>query len=147
MSLGAPIGSLFMHLAVKYAASKGVVLVAAAGNNGRSVEYPASYDDVIAVAASDSSDRIADFSGRGSKVEFIAPGVDVKSTVPGGGYELMSGTSMASPHMTGLAALAVAQGASNVGEVRAMLKKAAKSMGLKQAEQGSGIVDAALIGR
>ena len=147
MSLGAPIGSVFMHLAIDYAHARGVTLVAAAGNNGKFVEYPAAYSDVIAVAASDSSDHIASFSSRGSKVEFIAPGVDVFSTVPGGQYDTYSGTSMATPHMTGLAALAVAHGASSPDAVRAALHRAARSIGLAPNLQGSGLVDAALLVR
>ena len=147
MSLGAPIGTVFMRLAVKYAASKGVVVVAAAGNNGGSVGYPAGYPDTIAVSASDSSDHIADFSSRGPRVEFIAPGVGVKSSVPGGKYDFYDGTSMATPHVTGLAALAVARGASGLDEVRAVLKRSAKSIGLKPSEEGAGMIDAGLVVR
>ncbi len=147
MSLGAPIGSVFMHLAIKYARSRGVTLVAAAGNNGKYVEYPGAYDEVIAVAASDVRDQIASFSSRGGKVELIAPGVDVLSTVPNGGYDTYSGTSMATPHVTGLAALAVARGASSPDAVRAALHRAARSIGLAPTEQGRGLVDAALLVR
>lgn len=147
MSLGAPIGSVFMKLAVKYAAMKGVVLVAAAGNSGGSVGYPAGYDEAIAIAASDSNDRIAEFSSRGKKVEFIAPGVDVKSSIPGGGWDVYSGTSMATPHVTGLAALAVSRGARGVDAVRARFRAAASSLGLKPTEQGSGLIDAAVLVR
>ena len=146
MSLGSPIGSIFMRLAVNYAHDHGVVLIAAAGNNGKFVEYPGGYDNVIAVAASDVHDKIADFSSRGAKVEFIAPGVDVKSTVPGG-YATFSGTSMATPHVTGLAALAIAQGASGLDGVRAALHRAAGSIGLPREQQGFGLIDAAKITR
>lgn len=145
MSLGAPIGSVFMRLAVNYAHSKGVTLVAAAGNSGGSVGYPASYESTIAVAASDSQDHIAKFSSRGKEVDFIAPGVAVKSSVPNGGYDTYNGTSMATPHMTGLAALAVARGAKNPDAVRAALTRAAKPIGLAPTEQGRGLVDAALL--
>ena len=97
MSLGAPTGFIFLRAAVMYAKAKGVVLVAAAGNSGKAVEYPAGYPDVIAVSAGDPKDRIADFSSRGTKVEFIAPGTDILSTVPGGRWEAWDGTSMATP--------------------------------------------------
>lgn len=147
MSLGAPIGTVFMRLAVKYAVSKGVTVVAAAGNNGGRVSCPACYGDSIAVSASDSRDKIAGFSSRGSQVDFIAPGVSVKSSVPGGGYSWFSGTSMATPHMSGLAALAVARGANKPAKVRAALKRAAKSLGLKRDEEGAGLVDAAKLVR
>lgn len=147
MSLGAPMGSLFMRLAVQYAHAKGVTIIAAAGNSGGSVGYPAGYADAIAVSASDAQDHIASFSSRGNKVEFIAPGVDVKSSIPGGGYDTYSGTSMATPHVTGLAALAIARGASNPDQVRAALRRAAKSIGLSRSEQGHGLVDAAVLVR
>ncbi len=148
MSLGSPMGSLFMRLAVKYASSKGVAIIAAAGNSGGSVGYPAAYPDTIAVAASDSKDGRATFSSRGKAVDFIAPGVDVKSTLPGGKYGRYSGTSMSTPHVAGLAALAVTQGASGKDSVKAYLKRASKPMaGLNAEEQGSGMINAGLIRR
>lgn len=149
MSLGSPVGSVFMRLAVLYAKSKGVVIVAAAGNSGGSVGYPAAYEDAIAVGASDSGDKLADFSSRGKQVDFIAPGVDVESSVPGGKHDRYSGTSMATPHMAGLAALAVQQGASGKDGVMAALRRAAKPLAnLKPEEQGVGMPDAgALLGK
>ena len=146
MSLGTPSPSFFMHLGIMYAKSKGVAIVAAAGNDKGAVNYPAAYKETIAVSAMDSNDAIAGFSSRGKQVEFIAPGVGVKSTVPGGGYDRYSGTSMATPHVAGLAVLAVSQGARGVDGVRGMLKAAAKPLtGLKPEEQGAGVVDAGLL--
>lgn len=143
LSLGAPMGSTLMRLAVAYAKARGVVVMAAAGNDGGSVNYPAAYDDTLAVAALDPSDKIADFSSRGPEVDFIAPGVNVKSSVPGGKYDWYDGTSMATPHMTGLAALAVAKGAKGFEGVRSALKKAAVPVaGLSAEQQGAGVVDA-----
>ncbi len=95
----------------------GILFVAAAGNgnilgqgvdNDRTPFYPASYDapNVIAVAASDQNDNLATFSNYGkTSVDLLAPGVGIRSTVPGGGYESANGTSMASPHVAGTAAL------------------------------------------
>lgn len=146
MSLGAPIGTVFMRAAVKYATLKGTLIVAAAGNDGKAVDCPACYSDSVAVSASDSNDKLADFSSRGSDVDFIAPGVNVKSSVLGGGYDSYDGTSMATPHVTGLAALAVSAGARTTADVRAKLQRAAKPLaGLKSEEQGAGLIDAALI--
>lgn len=147
MSLGAPIGTIFMRLAVRYARARGVVIVAAAGNNGGFVASPAAYPDAIAVSASDSQDRIAKFSSRGRRVAFIAPGFDIKSCLPGGQYGSHSGTSMAAPHVTGLAALAVSRGARGLDGVLEVLGRSARSIGLKPEEQGAGMVDAALIVR
>ncbi len=147
LSLGAPIGTVFMRAAVKYAVWKGVTVVAAAGNNGGRINCPACYPDSIAVSASDSSDKLADFSSRGSQVDFIAPGVGIKSSVPGGKHRWFSGTSMASPHVAGLAALAVSRGAKGPEAVRRSLNRAAKSIGLKSKEEGRGMIDAARIAR
>ncbi|OGS01625.1 MAG: hypothetical protein A2V88_14400 [Elusimicrobia bacterium RBG_16_66_12] len=148
MSLGAPMGTIFMRAALKYAQMKGVAVIAAAGNDGGTVNYPAAYPEAIAVSALDKDETIAKFSSRGRKVEFIAPGVDVKSSIPGGGYDNFAGTSMATPHMTGLAALAVARGAHGLAQVRSALKRAAKPVpGLKPEEQGGGVVDAAALMR
>ena len=131
MSLGSPKGSRSLEAAINRAYRAGVTIVAAAGNEGPdpdTVGYPGAYPHVIAVAASDKQDDIADFSSRGPQVAFTAPGVDILSTVPGGGYEQMSGTSMASPHMAGLAALAIANGAHGPDAVRAALSSAAKRL-------------------
>jgi thermitase len=82
----------------------GSVLIAAAGNDGDStVSYPAGYSQVVSVAATDASDARASFSNANSDVEVAAPGVDVLSTIPGGQYIELSGTSMATPHASGVA--------------------------------------------
>jgi len=84
----------------------GVLVVAAAGNNNRNEPfYPASFAHVISVAATTNSDTKASFSNFGPAVDLSAPGTSIMSTYPGGTYKLMSGTSMATPHVVGLAAL------------------------------------------
>ncbi|MBI4051132.1 MAG: S8 family peptidase [Elusimicrobia bacterium] len=146
MSLGGPMPFFPIHWAVKKANKKGVLIVAAAGNSGKSVGYPGGYKEVITVSASDSTDRIAEFSSRGSDVDFIAPGVKILSTILDGKYAAWSGTSMATPHVTGLAALAISLGASNPEQIRTALKAAAEPLpGLSAKEQGAGIINAAKI--
>lgn len=143
MSLGADEGSMALKRAVTAASKAGLTIVAAAGNSGGPVGFPASYPETIAVAASDVKDAVADFSSRGPEVDFIAPGVNVKSVKMEGGWEELSGTSMATPHVAGLAALAVARGAATPAAVRAMLKKAATPLpGLSSDLQGAGMIDA-----
>jgi len=143
MSLGADEGSEALKRAITAASKAGLTIVAAAGNGGGPVGFPASYPETIAVGASDAKDGVADFSSRGPEVDFIAPGVNVKSVKMEGGWEELSGTSMATPHVAGLAALAVARGASSPAAVRAMLRKAAAPLpGLTSAVQGMGMIDA-----
>ena len=147
MSLGGPTGSAALERAVKHALSAGVVVVCAAGNSGPNpdtVGFPGGYPGVIAVAASDLNDKVANFSSRGNAVAFIAPGVDIASTIPGGGTAKLSGTSMASPHVAGLAALAIERGARGPSGVRAVLSTASSPLpGLGATEQGAGMIDAA----
>lgn len=107
MSLGSSSYSYTLAEAVNYAYNKGVTLVAAAGNDGSSVSYPAACDHVIAVGALDQGDNLAYFSNRGQALDLTAPGVSILSTVPGG-YGKMSGTSMASPLVAGCASLLLA---------------------------------------
>ena len=149
MSLGASQGNESLKAAVDAMVKNGVALIAAAGNSGRAVGYPAAYPGAIAVAAMDSSDKVAYFSSRGPEVALIAPGVDVKSTYMGGAYDTLSGTSMATPHVSGLAALAIAaKGVSGYDAVRAALVKAATPIaGVPAEQQGAGVVDAAKLVR
>lgn len=142
MSLGGPSGSDALKAAIDAAYKAGITIVCAAGNDSGPVNYPAKYDKAIAVSASDINNKIAYFSSRGPEIAFIAPGVSIYSTYKGSAYKSLSGTSMASPHVAGLAALAVAAGAKTPDEVKAALTKAASSIGLSANEEGNGLIDA-----
>jgi subtilisin len=149
MSLGASQGNQALADMVKAMKKAGVTLVAAAGNSGGSVGFPGGYPEAIAVSASDNNDQLADFSSRGPEVAVIAPGVDIYSLSMNGGYETMSGTSMATPHVAGLAVLYVAthKGATP-DEVRAALSAASTKLpGVPAVGQGAGLPDAAKLVR
>ena len=106
MSLGSSQPSSAVEDAVNHAYDKGVVVIAAAGNSGSSEKhYPAAYENVISVGATDKNDKRADFSTYGSWIDVAAPGVDILSTLPSNKYGTKSGTSMACPHVAGLAGL------------------------------------------
>ncbi len=136
LSLGSTSDSQALHDAVDRAVSKGVVVVAAAGNNGdtgNSPNYPGAYSSVIAVGATDKYDQVAYFSTFGAQLDVAGPGVEVLSTWKGGGYVLASGTSMATPHVVGTCALIIAKGIpdangdglTNNADVRLLLEQTA----------------------
>lgn len=107
MSLGSPSKLQQVRKAIQYACSKNVPVFVAAGNAGNTKEifYPANYPETIAIGAIDSDLRRADFSNTGENLDFMAPGVDVFSTVPDNWYATFSGSSMACPFAAGVAAL------------------------------------------
>jgi thermitase len=113
--------------AINYAWNRGAVVVAAAGNeSSTSPQYPAGYDRTLAVAATDRQDRRASFSNHGNWVSVAAPGVGVLSTFPGG-YRQLSGTSMATPHVSGVAGLLASQNFTNA-QIRNRLQNNSRSL-------------------
>lgn len=107
MSLGCPQTTNGLYNAIKYAVSKNIVIFCAAGNSGPNVDlmYPAQYEDVISIGAIDKNLERTSFTCSGESLDFLAPGQDIISCVPGNGYATMSGTSMSNPFAVGCAAL------------------------------------------
>ncbi len=137
--------------AIEFADARDALFVAAAGNDGMDNDavptYPASYEvpNVLAVAASDNGDRHAFFSNFGKRsVDVSAPGVDIYSTWPGGSYQYASGTSMAAPHVAGVAALveAAQPAASDVGVKTLLLRTADPVAALEPASATGGRLNA-----
>lgn len=153
LSLGGSRPAQVLQKAVEHALSKGAVVIAAAGNSGGSVGYPAAHDGVIAVSASDRNDKLASFSSRGAEVDIAAPGVDVvQQTICEGGrgkcerFPAFNGTSMATPHVAGVAAQLVSQGITDPGAVERALKATARVVDKSDAGKklfGAGILDGA----
>ncbi len=131
---------------IREVAAAGILLVGAAGNDGRrgAVDYPGCYPEVLAVSACNHSDRLARFSSAGPEVDMIAPGAGVISLARGGGYSRMSGTSMAAPHVTAAAALLLGlEPHLSPAGIRQRLKATAEWLPLVPARaQGAGLLRA-----
>lgn len=97
-----------LHEAIKQVTARDIPVIAAAGNEATGVGWPAAYEEVIAVTAISPTFDRAPFSNYGPEAEVAAPGVDILSCWPGGKYAVLSGTSMATPLVSGLVALYVA---------------------------------------
>jgi serine protease len=164
MSLGGPLPSSVLAKAVAYAHEKGVTVVCAAGNEKRSkVGYPAAHEGSVAVAAIDGTGKRSWYSNWGKDLDVSAPGGDTRNDANGDGfpdgvlqntillqnplefdYMWLQGTSMASPHAAGVAALIVSRGVTNPAEVERILKKTAKHPNnvTWDIEYGAGVIDA-----
>lgn len=131
MSLGGPMWMPYIQDAITYAESKGVVVVAAMGNSGKSkAAYPARFDGVLAVASEGEQGKRSKFSNYGDRVDVSAPGEHIMSSVPGGGYGDKSGTSMASPYVAGAVALVVAEHPDwTPAQVRSWMQRAVNDVG------------------
>ncbi len=150
LSLGGPGADQVTADAVAYAGSRGCLVVAAMGNTGNSApQFPAAFPGVLAVAAVDRNDVRAPFSSMGAHVAVSAPGVDVLSTVWDNGHATMSGTSMASPHVAGVAALLFScRGSLTAAQVRQAIVETARPLrdnpgdAVPNDRYGAGLVDA-----
>jgi serine protease len=164
MSLGGRMSSITMEEACRYAYNKGVTIVCAAGNEkSENISYPAAYKECIAVSSIRDDDQLAWYSNRGKNIDIAAPGGDTNVDQNGDGYKdgvlqntikirnpeqedylLFQGTSMASPHVAGVAALIVSLGYSNPKVVEQILKKSARTKGIDDLKKGygAGILDA-----
>lgn len=145
LSLGDTNDSDYLHEAIRYAYNKGCVITAAMGNDGVGIpSYPAAYSEVIAVAANDENNETASFSNFGDHCSVSAPGVAIPSTYPAKRYVTLSGTSMASPHVAGVAGL-VKSINNNLqpAEVRKILESTADDLGPegKDAYYGNGEIN------
>ena len=138
MSMGITTYSQLLADACAEAEAAGILIVAAAGNNyGGPVLYPAALPSVIAVGASTIFDEISPISPIGPEMELTAPGLNVYSTVAGGSYGYLGGTSQAAPHASGLAALLLSagitdangDGVANHQDVRFLMQNTAIDMG------------------
>lgn len=143
MSLGGGGYNQSMDEAVQTATSQGTIVVAASGNDGASsISYPAAYSSVIAVGSVTSNRTRSSFSNYGSGLELMAPGSNIYSTYPNSRYTSLSGTSMATPHVAGVAGLIRAANPNiSVSQARQILRDTAQEAG-SSTQYGYGIVDA-----
>jgi minor extracellular protease Epr len=137
LSLGTPDDSAALKAAVDKAYQQGILVVAAAGNSGNStgsgdtMMYPAKYDSVISVGATDQSNKRASFSSTGPTLEIVAPGQSIASTYLNNGYAIGSGTSQAAPYVSGILALMKEKYPTKTNvELRQMLQHNALDLGV-----------------
>jgi subtilisin family serine protease len=135
--------------AVRNAYNAGVVIVASSGNDGKrlNIDYPARYEQTISVGAINRDKKVASFSNRSKHIDIYAPGDKIISTWLRGKYNELSGTSMATSHVSGVIALLLSvRPGLKPDEIKALLKKAASPM--RDAKiKGTGRIDAARVFR
>jgi subtilisin len=145
MSFGSRESSQVLHRAIKAANEEGVIMIASSGNASESLDYPARHEEVLAVGAVNKNRRLASFSNFGRTLNYVEPGVDILSTWPvSPGYNSLSGTSMAVPHLTGICALLLSKAPElTAQQVKDILDRAAIRLpGISRLKQGQGAVTA-----
>ena len=140
ISFGTMVDSDILHKAIQDAYDSNILIVAAAGNNGI-VEYPAAYDEVMAVGSVDSMGVVSEQSAFGEQLEIVAPGEQIMTSGAFDGYVIASGTSMAAPHVTGVASQLWQKDLSRSNDfIRQLIDYSANLYGDSN-EYGNGLVD------
>jgi subtilisin len=159
MSFGSLEVNESFHDAIMETHQAGITMVASAGNNGEEggpIEYPAKYEETIAVSAINRDDDFASISSYGHEIDLTAPGVDILSTYRKGSYETMYGTSMSAAHVTGTVALILSTSPKrgydlnrnkkwDPDEIKERLTDTAEDLGLSYHQQGAGLVRATCV--
>lgn len=153
MSLGGTADISKLHEAVKKAVNNNILVVSASGNNGDDnpktdeLNYPAAYNEAVSVGAIDFLKRITKYSNSNNNVDLVAPGNEIISTYLDGKYAKLSGTSMATPHVSGAVALIINMCEAEFGrtlteaEIYAQLIKRTTTLGLDKRDEGNGMLD------
>ena len=156
MSLGGSSDSAALADACAYAYEQGVTVIAATGNEGFTdhIGFPAAYDTTIAVGAVDRERKVAFYSNQGKGIDLVGPGGDTSVGMEGGvvqetlmegawGYYFLQGTSMATPHVSGVAALLHASGVRDPDALRSVLRQSSRDLGSKgwDGATGYGMID------
>jgi thermitase len=141
MSIGGPEDDA-LNKALTDAYGRGTLLIAAAGNDGDATKnWPAYHKDVMSVASIDSNGKLSSFSTCNADVEINAPGRDIWSTFPGNSYGSISGTSMATPHVSGVAAMVISEMGLSHSQTRSRLKSTAQTTSGGNGCNNAGVVN------
>ncbi|RXT08159.1 S8 family peptidase [Ammoniphilus sp. CFH 90114] len=143
LSFGSRDTSKILHQAIKAALKKGILMIASAGNSSETLDYPARHPEVLAVGAINKNGRVPSFSNFGKTLNYVEPGVDILSTWPESpNYNTLSGTSMATPHLTGICALLLSQAPElTPSQIKRILDRSAQKLPrISSRKQGRGIV-------